>query len=68
MKSFFYWSGGFRGGSGLGEPAHPNCRCETAFEPEIIQPPQLIGANTPNDPFRYQFADGFVAGVNPVAV
>lgn len=30
-------------------------------------PPQRIGAGTVDDPFRYQFADGWVAPVNPVA-
>ena len=67
IKSLFYWSGGFRGGSGLQNPAHPNCRCKTLMDPVITQPPQLIGSNTPDDPFRYQFADGFTPGINPVA-
>lgn len=66
LNSLFFWSGGFRGGSGQSPPAHPNCRCKTRMQPAITQPPQLIGSNTPGDPFRYQFNDGFVAGINPV--
>jgi len=67
LKSIFYWGGGFRGGNGKTPPAHPNCRCKTRMNPNISQPPQLIGSNTTADPFRYQFADGFTAGINPVA-
>lgn len=47
-------------------PAHPNCRCKTRLVPSMSAPPQRIGAGTVDDPFRYQFADGWVAPVNPV--
>lgn len=67
LQTVFFWAGGFRGGNGKTPPAHPNCRCKTRMNPNISRPPELIGSNTTADPFRYQFADGFVAGINPVA-
>jgi len=67
LREVFYWAGGFRGGSGQYPPAHPNCRCKTRMDPSIKYQPELLGLGTPADPYRYQFADGFVAGVNPIA-
>ena len=37
------------------------------MNPNIGSPPQLMGTGTPADPFRYMFADGFTAGINPIA-
>ena len=65
LREVFYWAGGFRGGVGQTPPAHPNCRCKTRMDPNIGSPPQLMGTGTPADPFRYMFADGFTAGINP---
>jgi hypothetical protein len=64
LKGIFYWAGGFRGGSGLNPPAHPNCRCKTRMDSLIGSSPQLTGTGTPADPFRYIFADGFVTGAS----
>lgn len=55
----------WRNGSG-NPPAHPNCRCKTRLVPTLSAPPKRIGTNTLEDPFRYQFADGWVAPINPV--
>ena len=63
LQSVFYWANG----GGLHPPAHPNCRCKTRMAPNINQPPELMGIGTPADPFRYMFADGFTAGINPIA-
>ena len=41
-------------------PAHPNCRCFILPVPELIDAPQRFGSNTLDDPYRYQFPDGFV--------
>jgi hypothetical protein len=62
QADFFSW----QGGSGF-PPAHPNCRCKTRLVPTIDEPPTRIGSNTVEDPFRYVFADGWVAPVNPVS-
>ncbi len=58
----FVW----RTGSG-NPPAHPNCRCKTRIVPTIDTAPVRTGTNTADDPFRYVFADGWIAPVNPVA-
>jgi hypothetical protein len=47
-------------------PAHPNCRCKTRMVPNLSAPPERFGAGTPDDPFRYQFSDGWSAPINPV--
>ena len=62
QADFFSW----QGGSGF-PPAHPNCRCKTRLVPTMDSPPERIGSNTVEDPFRYVFADGWVAPVNPVS-
>lgn len=51
--------------SGL-PPAHPNCRCKTRLVPDIGKPPKRIGEGSREDPYRYQFEDGWVAPINPV--
>jgi hypothetical protein len=58
----FFWPNG----SG-NPPAHPNCRCKTRVVPTIGEPPTRVGTGTITDPFRYQFADGWIAPINPVA-
>lgn len=57
--------GSFPTRSGI-PPAHPNCRCKTRLVPQLSAPPERMGAGTIDDPFRYQFADGWLAPVNPV--
>jgi len=57
--------GSFATPSGI-PPAHPNCRCKTRLVPTLSAPPERIGAGTVDDPFRYQFADGWSAPINPV--
>ena len=67
VKQNFSWSGG----SGPNPPAHPNCRCMIMPVPNLTQPPNRIGSNVPEDPFRYVFADGFQITVGegvPLAV
>ncbi len=60
-------AGDFSWPSGSGNPpAHPNCRCKTRVVPTISEPPARVGAGTVEDPFRYQFADGWIAPINPV--
>jgi hypothetical protein len=54
----------WRNGSG-NPPAHPNCRCKTRIVPTIDTAPVRTGTNTPDDPFRYVFSDGWVAPINP---
>ncbi len=56
----FFWSGG----SG-NPPAHPSCRCKTRLQPSIAKPPVRFGAGTPDNPYRYRFADGWTAKINP---
>lgn len=56
----------WQGGSG-NPPAHPNCRCKTRVVPTIDKAPVRGGAGTIEDPFRYQFADGWIAPINPVS-
>lgn len=58
----FFW----KNGSG-NPPAHPNCRCKTRLRPSIAKAPQRIGAGTEDDPYRYQFDDGWEAPVDPSA-
>tara|TARA_R110000744_G_C19043428_1_gene526933 strand:- start:179 stop:577 length:399 start_codon:yes stop_codon:yes gene_type:complete len=61
VSSEFFW------GSGSGNPpAHPSCRCKTRLQPTIGQAPKRTGMGTIDDPFRYVFADGWVAPINPV--
>lgn len=62
QADFFSW----QGGSGF-PPAHPNCRCKTRLVPTIDSAPQRIGEGTMLDPYRYQFADGWIAPINPVS-
>ena len=62
QADFFSWDGG----SGF-PPAHPNCRCKTRLVPTMDTPPERVGVGTINDPFRYQFADGWIAPINPVS-
>ena len=58
---------GFSWQNGSGNPpAHPNCRCKTRLVPTIGQAPVRTGAGVVDDPFRYVFADGWVAPINPV--
>lgn len=48
-------------------PAHPNCRCKIRLVP-ATGAPKLVGANTPDDPLRYEFPAGFeedVTGLPP---
>lgn len=54
----------WQGGAG-NPPAHPNCRCKTRLVPTIQTAPTRVGEGTIEDPFRYQFADGWIAPVNP---
>ncbi len=54
----------WQGGSG-NPPAHPNCRCKTRVVPTIDKAPVRGGAGTIEDPFRYEFADGWIAPINP---
>lgn len=61
QAEFFSWQGG-----GGNPPAHPNCRCKTRLVPTIDSPPQRIGDGTILDPYRYKFADGWLAPINPV--
>ena len=56
----------WRDGSG-NPPAHPNCRCKTRIVPTINKAPTRVGSNTIDDPFRYEFADGWIAPINPVS-
>jgi hypothetical protein len=58
----FQWQGGTGN-----PPAHPNCRCKTRLVPTLGAPPERIGSNTIDDPFRYRFADGWIAPINPVS-
>lgn len=58
----FIW----QNGSG-NPPAHPNCRCKTRLVPTIDTAPVRTGTGTITDPFRYQFADGWIAPINPVS-
>lgn len=53
----------WQGGSGPNPPAHPNCRCMIMPVPNLTQAPERLGNNTPADPFRYLFADGFTITV-----
>ncbi len=46
-------------------PAHPNCRCITRLVPSYFEPPVRIGSNTLEDPYRYVFPSGWVAGLPP---
>lgn len=62
MQSDFSWENG----SG-NPPAHPNCRCKTRIVPTIDTAPQRVGAGTVDDPFRYQFADGWIAPIHGAA-
>jgi len=62
VRDFFSW----QGGSG-NPPAHPNCQCQIRLVPNITKKPELLGGGTPQDPFRYRFADGWEAPINPVA-
>lgn len=48
-------------------PRHPNCRCIIRMVPNLSGAPQRFGLGVPGDPFRYVFADGWQAGVTPVA-
>jgi hypothetical protein len=41
-------------------PAHPNCRCFILPVPELVDAPRRFGSNTLEDPYRYQFSDGFI--------
>ena len=61
-NGYFQW----KNGSGPHGPAHPNCRCIIRMVPNTSRPPKHMGAGTPADPFRYQFADGWTAPVTPV--
>jgi hypothetical protein len=56
--------GSFPTQSGL-PPAHPSCRCKTRLVPDLGGSPERIGEGSREDPFRYRFADGWVAPINP---
>ncbi len=47
-------------------PAHPSCRCMIRLVPNLETAPRRFGTGTGDDPFRYQFNDGFVVPVTPV--
>ena len=57
-RAEFFWAGG----SG-NPPAHPNCRCKTRLLPSIAEAPTRLGEGTADDPFRYEFPDGWVVPV-----
>ncbi len=61
-NGYFQW----KNGSGPHGPAHPNCRCIIRMVPNTSRAPKHTGTGTPEDPFRYTFADGWEAPITPV--
>ena len=61
-NGYFQW----KNGSGPHGPAHPNCRCIIRMVPNTSRPPRRLGSGRTDDPFRYQFADGWTAPITPV--